>query len=132
MTTKTTYHVNINDTDATPDWVTPGRDTITGSHGQDSGRCWLVVETTDPAALEAALDADDDVVEYNTKTTADSITNEQIEALLAEAAEHGDEMQVAYCRLALGGTPMIALNTTPYGARIECARVIEAARAAAE
>jgi hypothetical protein len=58
------YHVNMIDSDTPATWMglpcvvrlTPGP--------QDSGRCGYTVETTDPTALEAALDADDDVIEY--------------------------------------------------------------------
>lgn len=63
------------------------------------------------------------------KITADTITDDQIRALQAEAAEAGDLEQVDLCRLALGMPTKIAWNTTPYGARIKCAKVIDAARA---
>lgn len=68
-------------------------------------------------------------METNNDVTADTITTEQLEGLRDEAARHGDDMQVAYCQLALGNTPKIALNTTSYGARIVCADAINAARA---
>lgn len=64
-----------------------------------------------------------------TKITADTITDEQIEELQASAGEAGDLEQVDLCRLALGMTPTIAWNLTPYGARIRCAKVIDNARA---
>lgn len=62
--------------------------------------------------------------------TADTITDAQIIALREEAIEHGDRLQVAYCNLALGYTPSIALTTNRYGARAECARVIRDAQGA--
>ena len=61
---------------------------------------------------------------------ADTITDDQIEALRIEAREHDDALQVAYCNVALGITPMIALTATRYGARIQCADAINNARAA--
>lgn len=69
------------------------------------------------------------MTETTTKLSADTITDEQIKALLAEAAEAGDDKQVDLCRLALGMTPMIAWNLTPYAARIRCADAINEARA---
>lgn len=66
-----------------------------------------------------------------TNLTADTITDDQIRALQAEAAEAGDLEQVDLCRLALGITPTIAWNLTPYAARIRCADAINDARAQA-
>ena len=43
---------------------------------------------------------------------------------------HCDLEQVDLCRLALGMTPTIAWNLTPYGARARCAEAINAAKAA--
>lgn len=62
-----------------------------------------------------------------TDVTADTITDEQIQELRSEAAWFGDSLQVAYCQLALNQTPRIALNTTVYGAKIQCARAINEA-----
>lgn len=69
-----------------------------------------------------------------------AITARQIEALRAEAAEHGDSAQVAICEIALTGDLSEALfAAVPDGdcerisamdqatARNECARVIAAA-----
>ncbi len=61
--------------------------------------------------------------------TADTITDDQIRALQTEASEAGDDTQADLCRLALGMTPLIAWNLTPYGARLRCADAINAARA---
>jgi len=54
------------------------------------------------------------------KTTTDTITTEQITALLYEAGEAGDAEQVAICNRALGGDT---------DAITECARVIDDAAA---
>ena len=59
-----------------------------------------------------------------TKLTADTITDDQIQLLRDEAGEHGDLEQVDLCRLALGITPTIAWNLTPYAARGRCADAI--------
>ena len=67
-----------------------------------------------------------------TQITADTITDDQIEELMAEAGAHGDEEQADICRLALGRRTVRAWNMTPYGARIRCAAVIAEAQAAAE
>lgn len=66
-TTKTiyTYSINCTDTDAPTAWHdTPGIVSAT-SGNQDSGRCRWTVVTTDPAALEASLEADDAVLTYD-------------------------------------------------------------------
>ena len=64
-----------------------------------------------------------------TKLTADTITDDQIRALQAEALAAGDGEQEDLCRLALGMTSRKAWNTTPYGARIRCADALNAGRA---
>jgi len=56
-----------------------------------------------------------------TKTTAQTITTEQIQSLRTEAGEHGDLIQVALCDAALAGDAT---------ARGKCARVIAQAFAA--
>lgn len=61
--------------------------------------------------------------------TADTITDEQIEALRNEAIEVDDDEQVDLCRLALGRRTVRAWNLIPYGARGRCAEAINAARA---
>lgn len=53
-------------------------------------------------------------------TTIDTITDEQIDLLRAEAAAHGDLAQVRLCDRALDGD---------HTARLECARVIRDAEA---
>ncbi len=58
--------------------------------------------------------------------TADTITDDQISQLRDEASEQDDTVQVDLCRLALGMTPTIAWNLTPYGARARCADAINA------
>jgi len=55
-------------------------------------------------------------------TTTETITNDQILDLRAEAARVGDYEQVEICDLAIGGE---------HDARAECARVIARAEAAA-
>ena len=67
-----------------------------------------------------------------TNITADTITDDQIRDLQSEASEAGDHKQADMCRLALGMTPLIAWNLTPYAARIRCAKASCAAKAAAE
>lgn len=64
-----------------------------------------------------------------TKLTADTITDKQIQLLQDEAVEAGDTKQIDLCRLALGVTPVIAWNLTPYAARGRCADVINATSA---
>lgn len=66
------------------------------------------------------------------KLTADTITDDQIEQLRAEAVIADDDKQVDLCRLALGITTVRAWNLTPYGARMQCAAAITAARAQAK
>jgi hypothetical protein len=62
--TTTTYTVNTIDTDARQAWMdTPGIVRYAAG-AQDSGRCRFDVETTDAAALESALNADADVIDY--------------------------------------------------------------------
>jgi hypothetical protein len=63
------------------------------------------------------------------KLTADTISDDDIRALQSEASEADDPKQVDLCRLALGMTPTIAWNLTPYGARGRCADAINNARA---
>jgi hypothetical protein len=67
--------------------------------------------------------------------TADTITDEQIRALRAEAVAAGDAVGIFWCEVALGleratrddGTPL-----TAHDARQACADVINAARAMGE
>ena len=81
-----------------------------------------------------------------TQTTAATITDQQIEALRAEAAAAGDLEQAAICDWALGhadagdieerdtlepSEQARVLAMTPEQARAECARVIAAADARA-
>lgn len=56
-----------------------------------------------------------------TKTNSDSnsVTNEDIRALMSEAGEHGDIAAVKVCRAALNGSG---------SARTRCAKWIESAR----
>jgi hypothetical protein len=71
-------------------------------------------------------------------TTADTLTDAQIERLRVEAAEAGDLLQVALCDRAMGLTPYRvpdeeicrqAMKVSKADARIECARVIADAEA---
>lgn len=66
------------------------------------------------------------------KLTADTITDDQIRALQTEASDAGDIEQADLCSLALGYTPLIAWNLTPYAARIRCVAAINEARAQAD
>lgn len=62
--TTTNYSVQMTDSETPAAWMslpcvvslTPG--------AQDSGRCRFAVVTSDAAALEAALESDDSVIEY--------------------------------------------------------------------
>jgi hypothetical protein len=63
-------------------------------------------------------------------TPADTITDEQIQALRFEAADHGDDLMAEICTKALTGRSTIALNLTQYGCRIRCAHAIVNANAA--
>jgi hypothetical protein len=66
MTTTATYSINCTDAEAPPAWaalcatLTPG--------AQDSGRCRYAVTTARPGALEAMLEADASVIEYEDTT----------------------------------------------------------------
>lgn len=111
---------------------------VTGDHpiSDDATDAWsaLEYETVDPAAEQL---------------TADTITDEQIEALRAEAAEAGDPAQVAICTVALYGVDGVDRNVAGVdrnaatdedwaaavalgksGARAACADAINEARAA--
>jgi hypothetical protein len=68
----------------------------------------------------------------NTALTADTITDDQIRALQAEALAAGDDTQEDLCRLALGMTPIKAWSLTSYGARIRCAEAVNTAAHAAQ
>lgn len=70
--TTTTYSINCTDTDAPAPWMsTPGIVSMTPGP-QDSGRCAWRVVTTDPAALTAAFDDDDTVLEYEALADAEA------------------------------------------------------------
>jgi hypothetical protein len=58
--------------------------------------------------------------------TADTITDDQIRSLQSVSLDTGDAHTEDLCRLALGMTPTIAWNLTPYGARARCADAINA------
>ena len=149
MTATITYSINLTDGDSTPAWLalcltaTPG--------AQDSGRVRYTVTTEQPAALEAALDADDTVIGYEEQGEPVTITDRQIRTLRAEAVAAGDSLQVAICDVALAtGIAAIAeidesvrgdlevLGIIPehvgadLAARAECARVIADAAAQGE
>lgn len=75
---------------------------------------------------------DPSLVYVSAAEVAAAVTDAQIEALRAEAAQHGDMSQVSLCEIALYGAGQArgiigALDRT--GARVECARVIAEARA---
>ena len=60
----TTYSINTIDSDSPAAWMRlPGIKVTQGA--QDSGKCRFSVETSDPTALVAALEADGDVVDYH-------------------------------------------------------------------
>lgn len=61
-------------------------------------------------------------------TTIDNITSEQIEALRAEALEHGDEQMAAICDRALENSD----REDEHAATLECVRVIRDAEAMAD
>lgn len=64
MSTTTAYSVNATDSESPAAWMDLPCVTSVIPGNQDSGLCRYRVETTDAAALEAALDADDDVIAY--------------------------------------------------------------------
>lgn len=72
MTTTATYSINLTDTDTTPAWMalcltaTPG--------AQDSGRVryTITVDADKAGQLVEALDADEDVIEYEQIATPDA------------------------------------------------------------
>jgi hypothetical protein len=59
-----TYSVNVTDSETPAAWMRLPIVTSLTLGAQDSGRCAFRVTTTDAEALEAALDADADVLEY--------------------------------------------------------------------
>ena len=57
-----TYSINLTDSETPPTWLAL---CVTATPGaQDSGRVRYTVTTSQPEALEAALDADESVIEY--------------------------------------------------------------------
>ena len=67
-TTLTAYSINVTDSDAAPAWLALCATVAMGA--QDSGRQRMTVTTAQPAALEAALAADDTVIEYAADSAA--------------------------------------------------------------
>lgn len=63
--TAVTYTVNMIDSDKPAAWMGLPSTVAVRPGAQDSGRVRYAVDTTDASALEAALDADDDVLEYD-------------------------------------------------------------------
>lgn len=63
------------------------------------------------------------------KVTADNVTDAQIESLLGEAANYGDEAQVDLCNMALREPYDAESRYQVRSARIKCARVIDDAMA---
>jgi hypothetical protein len=59
-----TYSVNTRDTNDRQAWMDCPAIVRYQPVTQDSGRCRFRVVTSDPATLEAALDADEDVLDY--------------------------------------------------------------------
>jgi len=59
------YSVNARDSETPAPWMSAPGVTRVQPGAQDSGRCRFAVWTTDPSALEAALEADDDVLVYS-------------------------------------------------------------------
>lgn len=60
----TTYSVQMTDSETPASWMSlPGVVSVRPGP-QDSGRVHYTVETTDASALESALEADADVLEY--------------------------------------------------------------------
>jgi hypothetical protein len=63
--TRATYTINTEDSDEPSRWMsTQGILSMTPG-SQDSGRCRWTVTTTDPSALESALESDESVIEYS-------------------------------------------------------------------
>lgn len=101
-TTLTAYSINVADSDTAPAWLALCATVAMGA--QDSGRQRMTVTTAQPSALEAALAADDTVIEYTADgatLTAETITTAQIRALRNEAQAAGDYAQVDICDRAL-------------------------------
>jgi hypothetical protein len=99
-TTLTAYSINVADSDTAPAWLALCATVAMGA--QDSGRQRMTVTTAQPAALEAALAADDTVIEYAADSAAaETITAAQIRALRNEAQAAGDYAQVDICNRAL-------------------------------
>ena len=65
--TTTTYALNMIDSNEPAAWMGAEHVVSCVPGAQDSGKCVFVVETTDAAALEAALEADDDVIGYKVR-----------------------------------------------------------------
>lgn len=61
----TTYSVQMTDSETAAAWMGAAYVTSVRPGTQDSGRVRMIVETTDAAALEAALEADNDVLSYD-------------------------------------------------------------------
>lgn len=61
----TTYSVQMTDSETAAAWMGAAYVTSVRPGTQDSGRVRMIVETTDAAALEAALEADADVLSYD-------------------------------------------------------------------
>lgn len=76
-TTLTAYSINVADSDTAPAWLALCATVAMGA--QDSGRQRMTVTTAQPSALEAALAADDTVIEYAADTApAETITAAQL------------------------------------------------------
>lgn len=60
------YSINCRDTEHAQQWMDVPDTRIVETGPQDSGRCAFLVDTDHPSEFEAALDADDDVLEYST------------------------------------------------------------------
>jgi len=68
----TTYSVQMTDSETPAVWMSlPG--VVCRPGAQDSGRVRYTVETPDAASLESALNADDDVISYETSATVSAL-----------------------------------------------------------
>lgn len=70
--TTTTYSINLTDSEQTPAWMALCATATPGA--QDSGRVRYTVTTEQPAALEAALNADADVLTYEAQEGGEAVT----------------------------------------------------------
>ena len=102
--TTATYTINLTDSEQTPAWMALCATATPGA--QDSGRVRYTVTTEQPDALEAALDADDDVLEYERERAIEYRCEE-----CGELAMVGTD-EAAYCE----AHPSAVIMSCPVGA----------------